>query len=150
MSLVVDAIKALGGGLVPPTDATEEHVFRYRLAVSASITFGGIIVAGHIAWACGFLSFIGMSGFAMADDVKLDEHRIVLLQKVQLEKNIRDLKREQCTAIIQKNQAALSSVTTDLASMKEAYREAINREPDVPHCNELLIGAAAGPPDFIP
>ncbi len=142
MSLVIDVIKAIGGGLVPPMTATDEHIFRYRLAVSASITLGGIVVAGHIAWACGFLSFIGIQGFALASDVQSQSARLAMMQKTQLTRDIRDIKKEQCVAMQQKNQIALTAVTANLEALKAEYRNAVGPDPSVPRCDELLIGAS--------
>lgn len=98
-----------------------------------------VVLSLHIALACGFISLFGFTGFAQASDVN---SRLFLLQKTQLESNIRDLRKEQCIAIVQKNQAALSAVTRTLEGLKEDYQVALNTPPSVPPCYELLVGAS--------
>lgn len=52
--------------LIPPIHATPEHIRRYRMAVSITITF--VLFALGAAW--GLFEKIGISGFARADRIE--------------------------------------------------------------------------------
>ena len=80
-------------------------VLRWRLAIFAF----ALLVVFHIMWACGWLEFMGISGFAKAADL---EQRVTKVQnevvglkqgvneiKIQLlEQSLFDAKERECTA----------------------------------------------------
>lgn len=98
----------------------------------------------HVLWVCGLLTFIGIDApFARAGEVHDYENRLVVVQRNQLDGQIRDAKTKVCLAISAKNQAALEAWARELEALKGAYRAQIGQEPYVMGCDELLIGGTA-------
>lgn len=105
---------------------------------------------GHIMWACGWLSFVGLNGFvlkdAYADDIRLVEQRrdeidrkVDLVQKVTITSAIRETMKNRCVAKAQNNQAALDSANKELELYEQQYYDVFHRPYIEQDCSVVLI-----------
>lgn len=93
----------------------------------------------HIAQACGFLTWLGLGGFAMASDVTTQQSILTQIQIGSLNRDLRDAKREVCRAQQQGNTAALDSWSGQLQSYRGQYYAITKNWPSVQSCEELLV-----------
>jgi hypothetical protein len=123
--------------LVPPHDAEDGHVQRWRLVVA--LLLGGSIMATalHIAWACGFLTFAGLDGFAKADDLNGLTAQLASIQGGQLRSEIMLTRNNQCMAIKSQNGQALKVLTTDLQDALDRYQSLTKHRYALPDCSEF-------------
>lgn len=132
-------IHDMAENLVPPGMGPKTPRARYDMTVSLCLA-GVILVGGlHIAQACGFLTWLGLSGFAMAKDVQDQGTVLVQLQVGQINRDIRDAKREICRAQDQGNAAALESWSGQLQTYRGQYYAITKSWPQVQSCEELLV-----------
>ena len=132
---LVDAAKRL----LPP--GSEPNTSRARYDWTVSLTLLGVIIVGglHIAQACGFLTSLGLGGFAMASDVTTQQATLAQIQQSQIAHEVRDAKRQICIAQQARNQPALSSWSMQLESAKGQYYALTKQWPNVMNCDELLV-----------
>lgn len=89
-----------------------------------------VAVSTHIAWACGFLAFVGLSGFAKADDVQKLQQTLAASARVTLSQEIRVQARVRCTTT---DQAVVDSLTRYIDRLQSEYeRVAGQRFPEPP------------------
>jgi len=138
-------------GLIPPGMGPKTPRARYDTTVSLCLA-GTILVSGlHIAQACGFLTWLGLGGFAMASDVVTQQSILTQIQISSLNRDLRDAKREVCRAQQQGNTAALDSWSGQLQTYRGQYYAIMKSWPQVQSCEELLVNvrsasnASAGP-----
>jgi hypothetical protein len=136
---MVDTAGEIAKGLIPPRGGTSAQRFRYDLTVSC-VLLGVTLMSGiHIAWACGYLSFIGLTGFANAADLKLSQQAIVSIQSSQLLRDIREDQTKLCQAEQARNGLALGSWQNLLAQAQDQYYRITGRTAPTMTCDELLI-----------
>lgn len=97
----------------------------------------------HIAQACGFMAWLGLGGFAMAQDVTTQQTTLVQIQVNALTRDLREAMREVCRAQQQGNAAALDSWSGQLQSYRGQYYAITHSWPQVQSCEELLINIRA-------
>lgn len=131
-------------GLIPPGERWSERK-RYDWTVSivlGAVTFMTIL---HIAWACGYMSMLGLHGFALANDVTQQQATLTNIQVGQITRDMRDEKRQVCMAQRAGNQSALYSWSLALEKSKGDYHAIIGQWPQVWSCEDLLVQTAASP-----
>lgn len=137
-----DAARDLATKLIPP-DFHPGRRLKYDLAVSGTLI--GIIAVGgwHLAQACGFLTWMGLSGFAMADTATAQQQTLVAIQLGQIENTVRYDKTQVCKAQQTHNQDALTSWARTLDRDAGSYYSISlpHTWPRVNSCDELLVGA---------
>lgn len=113
-------------------------VLRWRLAIFAF----SVLVVFHIVWACGWLEFLGISGFAKASDL---EQRVTKVTqevagvkqgvneiKIQLlEQSIFDAKERECTA---GDVAARRFFASRVLSLSREYYALAGSTINIPPC----------------
>lgn len=80
--------------LAPPSSGNPQDIRRYWAAISMAIA----ILYLHVVIACGWMSSLGMSGFARADTVNAMQTEIVDVRLTLYGVAIRDLNRALCNA----------------------------------------------------
>lgn len=95
----------------------------------------------HIAWACGYFTWIGLPGFAMAAEVNQQQLTLNSIQITQITRDIRDEKRQLCLAQRARNESALTSWSLALQASKGQYHAMTQQWPDVMSCDELLVNS---------
>lgn len=133
-----DLLQAVAEGLVPPTEKWSARR-RYDWTVSLVLAAVTIMYGLHIAWACGYLAFIGLPGFAMTNEVNQQQMTLNNIQQSQLTSVIRDEKRQLCLAQRSNNQSALWSWSLQLEQSKGQYFALTKQWPQVMSCDELLV-----------
>jgi hypothetical protein len=113
--------------LKPPRDATPHEMRRHAIALSVAVA----LIYGHIAIACGWLSSIGLSGFASASSVSTVKVEIAEVRVTLYGIAIRDLHRMKCNASNEYDQLNLND---QLQKELRKYREATGREYQLPEC----------------
>lgn len=93
----------------------------------------------HIAWACGYLAFMGLPGFANAEEVSRQQMTLNSIQLSQITNSIRDEKRQMCMASKQGNQSALTSWSMALGASTGQYHALTQQWPQVMTCDDLLV-----------
>lgn len=119
-------------------EAEPDGVFEWRQAVGLSIILLGVVQMAFILFAIGWLSFTGMTGFALASDfAKLNawsqETRVS-----QIEARIADDRRLQCEAIMEQNERSMRYAYDKLQADVDAYTLAAAHPPRTPECSELI------------
>lgn len=92
--------------------------------------FWVLVVSAHIAWACGWLTAIGLVGFARADELKELRQTVQASARVTLSQEIRAQARVRCLS----NDAQIrDSITRYIDSLQNEYeRIAGGRFPEPP------------------
>lgn len=122
--------------LIPPADSDPAKVRIWRIYIAMATLVNSIVLAAHVAWACGFLP--GFSGFALAADFEDTKQAQVLLTREILEQRIFDMRVRQCVAIKEHEPAAvLQAYAKMLSDLKHRYEDLMGTEPEVPDCNEV-------------
>lgn len=89
-----------------------------------------VVVSTHIAWACGFLTILGLSGFARADDVRELQKTVAASARVTISQEIRQQVRVRCAT---KDQNVADSLTRYIDNLQVEYeRLAGQRFPEPP------------------
>lgn len=98
-------------------------------------------LALHTAIACGFMTALGIPGFAMASDVAAQQGQLTAIQQDQKQQVIDRDQRQICMARVAKNQAAMSAWNYSLQHDITAYWQIpqIKMQPQIRSCEELLI-----------
>jgi hypothetical protein len=109
--------------LIPPINDDPERVRRWRICVG----FGTIVLFFHVAWACGFLAPLGLSGFAYANDV--DEIKTTMLEESLFESRVR-----QCTAQTSELRQIYGNRVQQLLTK---YQQTTGENYQLPGCAEL-------------
>lgn len=151
----MDAISAGRAGvelvknLIPPHEG-DERVYRWRVFVAVFSGVNALATIGHIMWACGWLSFVGLNGFvlkdAYAEDIRLVDQRrneidrkVDIVQKVTITSAIRETMKNRCVAKAQNNQAALDSANKELELYEQQYYDVFHRPYIEQDCSVVLI-----------
>lgn len=113
--------------LTPPRDATPREMRRHAIALSVAVA----LIYGHIAIACGWLTSIGLSGFASASSVSTVKVEMAEVRVTLYGIAIRDLHRMKCNAVTYDDQ---SNLNDQLQKELRKYREATGREYQLPEC----------------
>lgn len=141
-----DLVTGVATALIPPDNGGKSAAWRrYNLTVSGTLLGLGVIMGLHIAWACGFLATIGLSGFASAADVNAQQQTLNSIQQRQIERDIRDDKRQVCLAQQGRNYAALDSWSRTLEQAKGQYYSVSKMWPHEQSCDELVIAGQQAP-----
>lgn len=130
--------------LVPPGGAEADKIRKWRIAVALCLG-GSILGTGlHVAWACGFLAFVGLPGFARADDLGSIRGKIAEVQTGMLQIQIGQLRTEilqtrttQCEAVKSANSQALTVITREMQDALDRYQILTGRQYRLPDCNLL-------------
>lgn len=137
MAFVVDAAKAVAVAIVPPKPgASDEAIYRWRLAIAGGVLFLSGSVTTHIALACGFLPAF-FPGFARAGEVSDIKQTLVAMRADTLRGQIVEAVKDQCAAKDQKNFAAERAATDRKYGRIDEYRKVTGHDPDVPQCWEV-------------
>lgn len=141
--MVSDFVEEHLGDFIPPGSKPKDDRQRWEWAVSIGLGVVALVGGAHIAQACGFLAWLGLGGFAMANDVSTQQATLIQIQTTQLNRDMRDAKRQVCMAQQQKNQLALDSWSRQLQQSRALYFNITKIWPDVQSCEELLVGGAS-------
>lgn len=100
----------------------------------------------HIAQACGFLAWMGLPGFALANDFTAQQMQLTAIQAGQVQTAIDRDRTAICQAQAQHNQSALTAWSLSLQRDISIYWQipAIKQQPRVLSCDELLITGSNG------
>lgn len=89
-----------------------------------------LVVSIHIAWACGWLSMLGLVGFARANEVSQIQQTVNASARVTLSQEIRAQVRVRCST---SDQAIADSLTRYIDGLQTEYeRIAGQRYPELP------------------
>lgn len=89
-----------------------------------------LLVSAHIAWACGWLTMIGLTGFAKAESVQELQRTVSSSARVTLSQEIRAQARVRCQST---DAAVRDSITRYIDSLQSEYeRVAGQRFPEPP------------------
>jgi hypothetical protein len=58
-----------------------------------------LVLVAHIAFACGWLTFLGLPGFALASDQRNTDAKLTKILQLQISERIRSLSYERCVVI---------------------------------------------------
>jgi hypothetical protein len=123
---------------VPEHDSQEpDELFKWRQAVAVAIIFEGAILVAFILSAVGYLSFAGISGFALSADLSP-------LLKQGVESRIAADRTLQCRAIMEGNQASMNYSYGRLQEDIDAYVRVSRVLPRIPDCAELIPTGSEG------
>lgn len=136
-------------GLIPPSEG-DERVYRWRVFIAVFVGVNTMANIGHILWACGWLTFVGLHGFVLQDVyaqdlVQADKKRadttakVEVVQKVVIANALRDTMKNRCTASAQNNQAALDSANKELELYEQQYYDVFKRPYVEQSCSVVLI-----------
>ena len=100
-----------------------------------------VIGGWHIAQACGFLTFMGLSGFANASDMTAQQGQLTAIQQDQKQTVIDRDQQAICVAQASKNQAAMNAWNVTLQNDIAAYWRIpqIKQQPQIRTCEQLMI-----------
>jgi hypothetical protein len=113
--------------LTPPRDASPKEMRRHAVALSVAVA----LLYGHIAIACGWLSSIGLSGFASASTVASVQDEVADVRVTLYGVAIRDLYRSMCNARDEQDSLALND---QLQAVKAKYERATGVPYLLPAC----------------
>lgn len=138
---VIEALTAA----IPPADAADLHVTRWRLVIALMVMFASV----HVPLSCGWLPFV-WSGFAQADDLR--ELRVTIEEKQaemaaslkaqqqrQIEDALLDMRARQCAAIAAENVEAKRFAAERMDELQSDWRKLVGetRNYPLPTCDEL-------------
>lgn len=90
-----------------------------------------LLVTTHIAWACGWLTLWGLSGFARAEELSKVQAAVVASAKVTLSQEIRAQARVRCKST---DQAVVDSITRYIDSLQTEYEKIAGQRFPEPPC----------------
>jgi len=130
-----DDVERFIGAITPPPEGKDSRTWR----VNISIIVGALVVGNcfHIAWACGWLTMFGLTGFAQANDMNDQKHALAILQANQLDSSLLNTRQRQCETLNQNNPDARHFATERLQYLLEQYRHLVSADWRIPECNEL-------------
>lgn len=94
-----------------------------------------LMVTFHMAYAWGYLAWLGIHGFASAEEQKATQAQVAAIRIEQLEARMFDLRIKQCDAIRRGESPRV--YTVELQGKIITYRELTGNNPQLPACNEL-------------
>ena len=97
-----------------------------------------LIVSIHIAWACGWLSALGLVGFARANEVSQIQQTVNASARVTLSQEIRAQARVRCVST---DQAVRDSLTRYIDSLQAEYERVAGQRFPEPNCEYLQRGS---------
>lgn len=112
--------------IAPPRDASSQQLRRHSISLSIAIL--GIYV--HIAFACGWLASIGLSGFARADTVTAMQRENADFRIMSYSAGIREFQRLYCNA----NYDDRYILNGHLERLKAAYQKEVGVPYVAPPC----------------
>jgi hypothetical protein len=115
-------VKLLFEFFIPPAHDSAENIRRWRIAMAIGLT----ISSAHILWACGFLEFAQLGGFAYASDVRGIRSEI-------LERSIFDARIRQCTATSPESKRFYANQVQELLGRLQLVQPNYR----LPSCNEV-------------
>lgn len=126
--------------LVPPDiDADPKRIRRWRgaMALALIVSIGGNLF--HIAWACGFLTWAGFSGFAEAKEVASIQNQLRGIERGQTRTEIWSTRIAQCQVLKKGESAAyLQVLTQQLNDALDRYARLNDGHSfRLPPCSEL-------------
>lgn len=132
-----DDVERFIGAITPP--ATADGIALRKWRVNISIIVGALVVSNgfHIAWACGWLTLFGLTGFAQAGDMNDQKHALAVMQANQLDTALLNSRTRQCDAINQNNPNARQFATERLQYLLEQYQRLVGSGWRIPECKEL-------------
>lgn len=90
-----------------------------------------LFVSIHIAWACGWLTAIGLVGFARANDVSQVQQTVNASARVTLSQEIRAQIRVRCAST---DQNVVDSLTRYIDSLQVEYERIVGQRYPEPEC----------------
>lgn len=122
---ILDVLKVIGRGIIPPADANPLAIYWYRIRVAsvACMAFCGLIASDAGAW--GFVP--GFDGFARASELKFVRIHI-------LDDQLLSLQIHHCNA--QSSEARIE-YQRRIGILGEEYFALVGRKYDVPPCSDL-------------
>lgn len=111
-----------------------------------SLAMAGVVIVGslHIAWACGFLSVIGLSGFASAEDLTRTAVQLTSIQQSLKQNDIDRDMRQVCMARAAGNQSALTAWSITLQRDEQSFAQLAKAAPQVMDCETLMVTQSNG------
>lgn len=88
-------------------------------------------VSMHIVWACGFLSFLGLVGFAKADDMQKLQQTVAASARVTLSQEIRSQAGVRCRSV---DPLVRDSITRYIDSLQTEYERIAGQRYPEPAC----------------
>lgn len=130
---------------VPEHGSSEsDAVFRWRQSVALAIVVLAGVEVMFILLALGYLSFMGLNGFASVADIQPLVKQGMETRITQIETRITADRTLQCQAIMQGNQAAMNYSYFRLQEDVDAYKSASSYSPRIPGCDELIPSVSIG------
>lgn len=106
--------------LTPPRNAGPQEMRRHAIALSVAVA----LIYAHIAIACGWLSSIGLSGFASASNLSKVEDQVANINVTLTGIAIRDLYRSMCNSASYDDRSVLNGMLQqELAKYKRLAGE---------------------------
>ena len=93
-----------------------------------------LLVSAHIAWACGWLSVLGLSGFAKAENVDKLQQTVASSARVTLSQEIRAQARVRCQST---DPAVRDSITRYIDSLQTEYERVAGQRYPEPQCETV-------------
>lgn len=124
---------------IPPADASDRHVARWRLAVGLISMSMPLALAVHILMSCGYIG----PGFAQAKDVhalkRSIEDRQTTIERRLLEQSLLDTRAKQCAAMAANNMDAKAFAALRMADLQSDWRAIVGVSTNypLPTCEEL-------------
>lgn len=111
------------------------------------------VLTMHILIGMGYFAWLGVSGYALASDVSMQGKQITVIQRIAIEHDIRDAKRQMCKiqqlpkgdpVESQVANLALRGWQTTLDKATGEYKALMGDWPQTKPCFELLLGGGDG------
>lgn len=124
---------------IPPADASDRHVARWRLAVGLISMSMPTALTVHILMSCGYIG----PGFAQQRVVQelkeSTEGRMTNIERRLLEQSLLDTRAKQCAAIQADNVEAKAFAVARMADLQTAWRALVGVSTNypLPTCDEL-------------
>lgn len=113
--------------LTPPRNSGPQEMRRHAIALSVAVA----LIYGHIAIACGWLTSIGLSGFANASTVITVQADVADMRVTLYGVAIRDLYRSKCNALNYQDELTLND---QLQALQVKYQRATGVPYLLPAC----------------
>lgn len=147
-----DMVEKAATGLIPPGFNPSRRL-RFDMTV-AGVLIGVItVLTAHICIGMGYLAWLGVSGYALASDVSTQGKQITSIERIAIEHDLRDAKRQMCKIQqlpkgdpVEQQVAALAlrGWQTTLDKAAGEYKALMGDNPQTKPCFELLLGGGDG------
>ena len=114
-------------GLIPPHEG-ENGLYSWRVAMSSTVMVLIVAIAGHLAFASGWMPGFEKEGFVTRSDFSQ-------LTDITLTKSILELKKEQCSQ--PPGSKARSTYAELVATYVKKYRELTGKDFEIPDCDSV-------------